>query len=77
MTKLSKLLVSSQRADRSLLTLLGALWGWKILEILGRHAYLPWRNLGWGYFVDLSVPIGFTSALGLFFLLRRISGFRR
>lgn len=77
MEGLRKLLVASRRVDTVLLTVLGALWVWKIVETAGRHAHLLRRNLGWGYVVDLSVPLGFTCALALFFLVRHIAGTRR
>jgi hypothetical protein len=57
-----------------LLVVLGAVWLWKGVEILGKESHLLRRNLGWGYLVDLTIPLAFTGALGLFFLLRRIAG---
>jgi len=66
--------VSSRRADRTLFVLLGVVWLWKAMEIVGRESRVLGRNLGWGYLVDLTIPIAFTGALGLFFLLRRIAG---
>ena len=65
--------VSSPRADRTLFVLLGAVWLWKAAEIVGRESRILRRNLGWGYLVDLTVPVVFTGALGLFFLLRRVA----
>jgi len=70
---LRKFLVCSRRADRTLFVLLGAVWLWKAAEIVGRESRILRRNLGWGYLVDLTVPVVFTGALGLFFLLRRVA----
>ena len=69
---LRKFLVASQRADHVLLILLGAVWLWKAAEIVGRESRLLRRNLGWGYVVDLTIPLAFTVMLGLFFLLERL-----
>ncbi len=60
-----KALVSSRRADRILLVLLGAVWPWKAVEITGKESHLLRRNLGWGYLVDLTIPSAFTGALEL------------
>ncbi len=74
MASLRKLLLSSRWADPILLTLLGGVWVWKMVETAGRHAHLLRRNLGWGYVVDLTIPIGISCALGVFFVVRRIVG---
>jgi hypothetical protein len=73
MASLWKVLDSNRRVDALLLILLGGLWVWKAVETAGRETHLLRRNLGWGYVVDLGIPLGFTGAVGLFFLLRRIA----
>lgn len=70
MEKLRNLLASSRRADPVLLILLAALWVWKIEEFVGRSTGLLRRNLGWGFVVDLTIPIVFTIVLAVFFLVR-------
>ena len=74
---LRKALVSTRRADPVLLTLLGGMWIWKIAEIAGRSAGVLRRNLGWGYVVDLTVPVVVTCMLAVFFLVRCLATPRR
>lgn len=73
MSRLTKALDSSRRIDPGLLSLVGALWLWKATETAGRASGVLRRNLGWGYFVDLTFPIVVTGAVGLFFLFRRVA----
>lgn len=73
MESFRRALTLSRRADSAFLILAGALWVWKGAETLGRQTHVVSRNLGWGYFVDFTIPIGFTAALGLLFVLRRLA----
>ncbi len=72
----AKALLSGRRTARVLVVLLAAAWLWKALEITGRQTRLLRRNLGWGYIVDLTIPLAFTGAVGAFFVLRRVAGRR-
>jgi hypothetical protein len=74
---LRKALVSTRRADPVLLILLAGLWLWKIAEFAGRSTGLLRRNLGWGFVVDVAIPVVFTLALAVFFLVRRLASLRR
>ena len=74
MRSVRQLLIASRRADPFLLGLVGALWVWKAAETLGRAAHWLPGNLGWGFVVDLTLPLGFTVVLGLVFLVRWILG---
>jgi hypothetical protein len=77
MERLQKALASTRRLDPLLLTVVGALWVWKAAETAGKSTGLLRRNLGWGYVVGLTIPVVFTCALALFFLVRRIAATRR
>lgn len=61
-----------RRTDKVLVAIVAGLWGWKILEIVGRQTHLLRRNLGWGYVVDLTISAAATVALALFFIARLI-----
>ncbi len=69
---LRKVLTPSRRIDRGLLLLLAGVWLWKVVEVAGRESRLLRRNLGWGYLVDLTVPLTLTGLLGALFLFRRL-----
>jgi hypothetical protein len=59
--------------DRIALTFLAALWIWKAAEYAGREVRLLERNLGWGFYVDFTIPAAATVAFLLFVALRRIA----
>lgn len=61
-----------RRLDTLLIASVTALWVWKILEIAGREAHLLRRNLGWGYVVDLTIPVAATAGLAVFLVARWI-----
>jgi len=42
-----------------------AVWAFKIAEIGARQTKLIPGNLGWGYVVDLSIPLAITLAFGV------------
>ena len=73
MERSRKELLSTRRADPVLLVLLAGLWVWKIAEFAGRSTGLLRRNLGWGFVVDLTIPIVFTIVLAVFFLVRHVT----
>ena len=49
------------------------LWLWKLVEFGSRGAGWLGRNLGWGFYVDIGIPVTATIALLLFLALRRIA----
>ncbi len=59
--------------DRIVLTFLAALWIWKAAEYGGREVGLLERNLGWGFYVNITVASIATIAFLLFVALRRIA----
>jgi hypothetical protein len=80
-SSLQKALLYSQRhVGKVLVAIVASLWVWKAMEIAGRETGLLRRNLGWGYVVNLTIPIAATAALGVFFaarwVTRRLSGRR-
>ena len=65
--------VSGRLFDRIALLFVAGLWLWKVVEYAGRLAGWLERNLGWGFYVDFTVPIVATVAFLLFVVLRRIA----
>jgi hypothetical protein len=59
-----------RRLDKVLIAVVGGLWAWKILETAGRQSGLLQRNLGWGFVVDLTIPLAATAAVAAFFIAR-------
>ena len=49
-----------------------ALWTWKLGEYVAREAGLLERNLGWGFSVDLTLPLIAMITLLLFKVGRRL-----
>ncbi len=64
-------LILARRLGHIVLTLVIASWCWKILEIAGREGGALQRNLGWGYFVSLDIPVFLTIGAGLLFVARK------
>jgi hypothetical protein len=73
MSKASNILRQGGWIGRALIICAAAAWLWKLAEIAGREAHLLRRNLGWGYYVDLTIPIVLTGGAALFFIIRRIA----
>jgi hypothetical protein len=73
MSKLPGILQQGGWIGRALIICLGATCLRKLVEIIGRQTGLLRRNLGWGYVVDLTIPVALTGAAGLFFIIRRVA----
>src|SRR5260370_41687471 len=58
---------------RTTLALVAASWAWKFVEYSAREARWLDRNLGWGFYVDFTVPAAATVAFLLFVGLGRIA----
>ena len=59
--------------DRIGLAFIAALWTWKVAEYAGRQTGLLDRNLGWGFYVDFTIPVVVTAAFLLFVAFREIT----
>jgi hypothetical protein len=59
--------------DRAIIICLGAAWLWKIGEYIGRATGMLRRDLGWGFYVDATIPAALTVAAGLYFIIRRVA----
>jgi hypothetical protein len=59
--------------DRIALAFVAGLWLWKLVEFAGRQASWLNRNLGWGFYVDFTIPVAATVVFVLFVALRRIA----
>jgi hypothetical protein len=49
-----------------------ASWGWKTVEWMGRETGILCRQLGWGAYVDVTVPVFLTIAASVFFALESV-----
>ncbi len=58
---------------RTALALVAASWAWKFVEYSAREARWLDRNLGWGFYVDFTIPAAATIVFLLFVALRRIA----
>src|SRR5262249_51979258 len=58
--------------DRIALAFVGVLWTWKAAEYAGRAVGLLERNLGWGFYINLTIPVMATILFLLFMSLRRL-----
>jgi hypothetical protein len=47
--------------------------GWKAVERIGRETGILRRQLGWGGYVDVTVPVVLTIAAGIFFALESVA----
>ena len=64
--------INQRQFDRIALTILAGLWIWKTAEYAGRAVGLLERNLGWGFYVNFTIPVTATIAYLLFVVLKRI-----
>ena len=62
-----------RQIEKLLVAIVAGLWVWKVLGIAGRQIGLLPRNLGWGYVVNLTIPVAATVVLGVFFAARRVT----
>jgi hypothetical protein len=58
--------------DRLTLVFVAACWIWKLAEYGAREAGWLNRNLGWGFYVDFTIPVVATAALLSIMALRNI-----
>ena len=59
--------------DRIGLAFIALLWIWKAAEYAGRQTGLLDRNLGWGFYVDFTIPVVVTIAFLSMEAFRRIA----
>ena len=59
--------------DRIGLAFIALLWIWKVVEYGVREARWLDRNLGWGFYVDFTVPVVATAVFVSIVALRRIA----
>lgn len=71
MGKLPRILRQWRWIDRAIIICVGAAWLWKIGEYIGRATGMLRRNLGWGFYIDATIPAGLTVAACLYFIIRR------
>ena len=61
--------ISWRLFERIALAFVAVLWIWKVVEYTGRQTHLLDRNLGWGFYVDFTIPVvatvGFLSLVAL------------
>lgn len=62
----------NRRTSHLIASLALASWGWKTVEWMGRETGILRRQLGWGAYVDVTVPVFLTIAAGLFFALESV-----
>ena len=65
--------VNWHRFDRIALAFVAGLWLWKVVEYGAREAGWLNRNLGWGFYVDFTIPIVVTIAFLSIMAIRRIA----
>ena len=68
-----RILRQGRLIDRAIIICVGGTWLWKIGEYMGQATGVLRRNLGWGFYVDATVPIALTVAAGLYFIIRRVA----
>ena len=59
--------------DGLALALVAGLWLWKLVEFGAREVGWLERNLGWGFYVDFTIPAAATITLLLSVAFRRIA----
>ena len=62
------------RFDRFALAFVAASWIWKLFEYGAREAGWLERNLGWGFYVNFTVPVVATAVFVSIVALSRIAG---
>ena len=65
--------INWHRFDRIGLAFITVVWMWKVVEYAGRQTGLLDRNLGWGFYVDFTIPIVATIAFVSIVALKRIA----
>lgn len=66
-------MVSCRLFDRISLAFVAGLWLWKVFEYGAREAGWLNRNLGWGFYVDFTIPIVATIVFVSIVALKRIA----
>jgi len=59
--------------DRIALAFVAGLWLWKVVEYGAREAGWLERNLGWGFYMDFTVPVVATTVFVSIVAIRRIA----
>jgi hypothetical protein len=62
----------NRRISRLIAYVALASWGWKTMEWIGRETGILRRQLGWGAYVDVTVPVFLTIAAGVLFALESV-----
>jgi hypothetical protein len=65
--------VNWRQFDRIALAVVAASWIWKVVEYAGRATRLLDRNLGWGFYVNFTIPVVATIVLLSLLALRKIA----
>jgi hypothetical protein len=73
MGELPRILQRRRWIDRAIIICVGGAWLWKIGEYVGRATGVLRRNLGWGFYVDATIPAALTIAAGLYFVIRGVA----
>jgi len=60
------------RFDRIALAFVAALWIWKLVEYSATEARWLDRNLGWGFYVDFTMPVVATAACLSVLVVRKL-----